>query len=399
MSSSWTATRPRSVTARISWPSSVMRPSLPFKCAWRPSSFMKNVTRGSRTPIWSSCSKNCASRAVICHIIRPCSTFTRRKFWIRCATWGRKSRPSSSSGFTRCATTLRETRYPMPPRAAPTTISSVARTPFLLMAVRARGRASTRLGKSKGERRSGERSRGGRGRTSRRRRGRLLAPALVPPHPLGGAAADLRLDRRGEARGELAHAVPPARQLGRDGGHPHEMPALGAALHEDGHHGNTRAQREERRAGRRVRGAAEEGDEDPGAARVLVDQHGDDAVSTERLAPRGDEARIVSPQDLDPGRRPDADDERVETEVVHAPHDHRDRVADGRRPRREELPVADVPRDRDGAPPPDERRVERLDPLEADVVGPAQDLLEQRQLGERLPRVAEGLAHQPPSGC
>jgi len=175
------------------------------------------------------------------------------------------------------------------------------------------------------------------------------------------------------------------------------MSALGAALHEDGHHGHARAQREERRAGRRVRGAAEEGDEDPGAARVLVDQHGDDAVSTERLAHRGDEARIVAHQDLDPGRRPEADDERVEAEVVHAPHDHRDRVADGRRPRREELPVADVPRDRDGAPPPDERRVERLDTLEADVVGPAEDLLEQRQLGERLPGVAEGLAHQAPA--
>src|SRR5881396_2908633 len=312
MSSSWTATRPRSVTARISWPSSVMRPSLPFKCAWRPSSFMKNVTRGSRTTIWSSCSKNCASRAVISHIIRPCSTFTRRKFWIRCAPWGRKSRPSSSSGFTRCETTLRATRYPMPPRAAPTTISSVARTPFLLMAVRARGRASTRLGKSKGERRSGESARGGRGRRSRRRRGRLLAPALVPPHPLGGAAADLRLDRRGEARGELAHAVPPARQLGRDGRHAHQVPTLGTALDEGGHHRHPRAEREQRGARRRVRRATEERDEDPGAARVLVDQHGDHAVSAERVAHRGNEARVVAHQDLDAGRRPEANDERVE---------------------------------------------------------------------------------------
>src|SRR5881397_902467 len=96
-------------------------------------------------------------------------------------------------------------------------------------------------------------------------------------------------------------------------------------------------------------------------------------------------------------RRPEAHDERVEAEVVHAPHDHRDRVADGRRPRRQELPVAYVTRDRDGAPPPRQRRVERLDALEADVVGTAEDRLEQRQLGERLPRVAEGGAHQPPS--
>src|SRR5439155_22523149 len=129
----------------------------------------------------------------------------------------------------------RDTSYPLRPRAAPTTMSNAARSRVLPVAI----------GFWAGE----ELARGSRTVKAKRRR-RLPAPALVPPHPLRGSATVLRLDRRREACGEIAHAVATTSSLGRDRRHAHEMPALRTPLDEHGHDRNTGPEREHGRAGR-----------------------------------------------------------------------------------------------------------------------------------------------------
>ena len=56
--------------------------------------------RASHADAWtmtvSVFSKYCASSAVISQTVLPFSTFTRRKFWMCCATFGRKSAPRSA---------------------------------------------------------------------------------------------------------------------------------------------------------------------------------------------------------------------------------------------------------------------------------------------------------------
>ena len=172
------------------------------------------------------------------------------------------------------------------------------------------------------------------------------------------------------------------------------MAAVGPSLDEHRDDRNAGAEREHRGSGWRVRGLPEERDEHAGAARVLVDQHGDDAVPRERVGHARDEVGRVAHQDLDARGGPEADDQRVEPEVVHAPDNDRDRVPDRGGPRGEELPVANVARDRDRAPSLRQRRVEGRLAFEPDVAGSGEDLLEQRELREGLAGVAERRLHE-----
>ena len=215
---------------------------------------------------------------------------------------------------------------------------------------------------------------------------RLPSPALVPPHPFRGRAAD-RASIAAVKRAVSAAIcpVPAVRSIGTRS-KVIRWPPSGRRADEHGDHRRTRAQRQHRGARRRVRGAAEERHEHAGAAGVLVDENRDDVIlATAPRAPgRGSRARRAGGSAC---RVPaEAADERVEAIVVHAARDHRDRIAARGDGGGEQLPVAGVAGHGERPPAVGERRVEHLEVAAARTPGSRAMVGQSAELGERSAR-------------